>query len=138
MAKANIVIQKNEDGFDVNYGTLVLVELAGVYVTLEDWRAEQLGLTYTVVDKVPEFVKGIKLSLDYHGNHQIYVHVFHKGDIKQVGWALSLIKDGFRVSVYCSARTLMAWENGVVVSEQRPLSDFYSGLTPAEIEASSF
>lgn len=136
MAKADTVIQKDENGFDINYGPLVLVEIAGVTVTLEEWRAEQLGLTFTV-GEIGDFVKGIRLDIRF-GNGSIGVYVFRKEDLKTVGMALSLIKDGYRVAVHSHARNLMVWENGVVVSEQLPLEHFYIELTPEQIELTTF
>ena len=137
MAKANDVIQVGEEGFELNYGPLVVVEIEGTMVAMEDWRATQLGLSYKTPESFPEFYKALHLDVS-EGNAQIAVYVFNKEDLKAVGPALSKIRPTARVSVYCCARLLMVWQNGEVVSEQKPLSHFYDGLTPEQITASTF
>lgn len=137
MAKANDVIQVCEEGFELNYGPLVVVEIEGTMVAMQDWRATQLGLSYKTPMFFPEFYKALRLDVS-EGNAQIEVYVFKKEDLKAVGLALSKIRPTVRVSVLCCARLLMVWQNGEVVSEQKPLSHFYDGLTPEQITASTF
>lgn len=135
------VIRKGVDGFDVNYGPLVVAELNGIKFAMQDWRAKQLGFKLVEVEEIPEFLTELKLVMQY-AVAQIDAYVFDKADIKPLGEALSLVDTlgghPSRVDAVYMARILMMWERGVVASEQRGIDHFYSNLTEAEIEGGQF
>lgn len=138
---AQILIRKGADGFELNFGTLVVAELNGVQFAIEDWRAKQLGLKFAEEGEIPEFFDDLKLVMQY-AVAQIYVYPFNKADIKPLGKALSEL-DGLgglpeRVDVQHSARILMMWKQGAVFSEQKTIDEFYSDMTEEEIERSRF
>ena len=136
----NTVIRKNADGFDVNFGNLVVCEVAGIRCTMEDWRAKQLCVTVVDEEVIPEFFDDLKLVMQFAAA-QIYVYPFNKADIKPLGKALSeltTLGNVERVDVQHNARALMMWKQGVVFSEQKTIDHFYSEMTEEEIERSRF
>lgn len=138
------VIRKGAGGFEMNFGPLVIVEVAGVRAVTQDWRAKQLGLTIVEQaegEEIPEFLDDLPLTMQY-AIAEITVYPFEKADIKVLGKALSEL-GGLgdvpnRVGVTHRARILMTWENGVQVGEQYTLDHFYDGLSAEEIERSRF
>jgi len=134
------VIRKNADGFDVNFGNLVICEVAGIRCAMEDWRAKQLSVTVVDEEEIPEFFDDLKLVMQF-AVAQIYVYPFDKADIKPLGKALSELKalgNVERVDVQHNARALMMWKQGAVFSEQKTIDHFYCDMTEAEIERSRF
>lgn len=137
---AKIVIRKNVDGFDVDFGTLVIAELAGIKFATEDWRATQLDLSFVETEEpedIPAFLDDLKVVINW-GNTQIYVYPFNKADIKPLGLAFSAHRPDCRIDVQHRARILMMWEGGGVTCEQRTIDEFYLDMTPEEIERSRF
>ncbi|HHZ7224964.1 TPA: hypothetical protein ACWLXL_004392 [Pseudomonas aeruginosa] len=138
------VIRKSADGFELNFGPLVIVEVAGFRAATQDWRAKQLGLAIVEQaeeEEIPEFLDDLPLIMKY-AIAEITVYPFEKADIKVLGKALSEL-DGLgdvpnRVVVEHHARVLMTWENGAQVGEQYTLDHFYDGLSAEEIERSRF
>lgn len=138
---ANNVIRKGADGFELNFGPLVVAELDGVQFAIEDWRAKQLGLKIIEVEEIPEFFDDLKLVMQY-AVAQVNVFPFNKADIKPLGKVLSTLTGlgdvPNRVDVSHRARILMMWEKGVVLNGPVAIDFFYSGLTEEEIERSRF
>lgn len=137
---AQVLIRKGADGFELNFGPLVVAELNGIRFAIQDWRAKQLGLTF-VEEEIPEFFDDLKLEMQY-AVAQISAFPFSKADIKPLGKALSEL-DALggtpeRVDVHHKARILMMWKQGEVISEQKAIDHFYSGMTEEEIEHSRF
>lgn len=133
------IIRKGADGFELNFGPLVVVELDGIKFAMEDWRAKQLALVYSE-EEIPEFLTELKLTMQYP-RAQISAFVFSKADIKPLGAALSMVDTlGYpdTVDAGMCARILMMWARGEVVRAQVTLDHFYSNLTEEEIEASRF
>lgn len=142
--KAKIVIRKNEDGFELNYGRLVAGNLNGYPFVAEDWYLDMLKLPYVVMDVIPEFVLDFKLDVELSekSGRQIIIHVLDKTDIKGLAEAFSKV-EGFEqtgrwVGVAHKTRWLQTWRNGAVENPQQTIDVFYTGMTPEQIEHSKF
>lgn len=141
---AKNVIRKGVDGFEIDFGPLVIVEVAGVRAAAQDWRAKQLSLTIIEQaegEEFPEFLVDLKLVMQY-AIAQIDVYPFDRADTKALGKALSEI-DALgdypnRVDVSYMSRILMMWERGGAVGEQHTIEHFYDGLTAEQIERGRF
>ena len=140
----NDIIRKGVDGFELNFGPLVIVEVAGVRAAVQDWRAKQLGLTIVEQaegEELPEFLDDLKLVMQY-AIAQIDVYPFDRADVKTLGKALSEIDTlgdyPNRVDVSYMSRILMMWEQGTAIGEPRAIEDFYDGLTVEQIERGRF
>lgn len=133
------VIRKNQDGIDVNYGTLVLAELEGIQFLVEDWKLDQVKIPYTRValEDVPAFLAYHKLDVKYTDRADLIAHVLKKEDIRPLGQALSGHLNCW-VGANVGSRWLMTWSKGSVASEYRDIDQFYSGMTNADIEIARF
>jgi len=137
---ANVVIRKGVVGFELNYGPLVVCEVAGIKCAMEDWRAEQLKVTVLDTEEIPEFLLHMKLVMQF-AVAQIYVYLFDTAGIRALGKALSeLTTLGVveRVSCNHSSRMLATWVNGQLTSDPVTIDHFYLDQTDEQIEASRF
>lgn len=146
MRKAKTLIRKGRDGFELNWGTLVVGTVNGVHCISEDWRFEQLGYPFTVpepdpeteiVPEVPEFNLDIKVMIN-NNTVQIDFFVMSKDDIKPLAASLAKHPLVERVDVCCSNVILQMWKKGEPTGEPRTLDHWYDGLTAEQIEASRF
>jgi len=137
---AKVVIRANEDGIDVNYGPLVAGNLNGLPFITEDWRMDQLGLPYVIMDNVPEFLLDFVLDVELSekSGNKFSVFPLEKEDIAQLGVALSKVAGGRWVGARHKSRWLQTWRNGVVENAHQTIDAFYLDMTPEQIERSKF
>jgi hypothetical protein len=131
------VIRKGQDGFEINFGQLVIAELDGTIFAIDEMYAKIHGISFTVVEEIPEFVFTPTLWIQ-RSSSQAIVHVFDKKDLGPLGVALSGIDKVDRVDANHKARILQIWKNGEAFSERKTIDEFYLDMTPEEIEASRF
>lgn len=138
---AESLIRKGADGFELNFGPLVVAEFNGIQFAIEDWRAKEQGFKIIEVEEIPAFFDDLKIVMQY-AVAQIYIYPFNKADIKPLGKALSAHAGSKRapnrVDVVYLSRILMMWENGNAVGEQHSIDHFYSEMSEEEIERSRF
>lgn len=133
--KAEILIRKGRDGFELNYGRQVMGELEGIKFCSEDWYMDMFGLPYTV-EEIPEFLVDFDIGIEV-GHDKKMIHVFRKEDLGPLAAAISKLRSCW-AGVGHRNRWLQTWENGEVVNPRVTIDEFYSGLTQEEIEASNF
>ena len=123
----------------INYGQLVIIELDGVRFATDLFYSKRLGLQVVAVDgEIPQFNTELTVDVVFPNSGQKADHyVFDNADVRKVAIVLSL-HTGNDVQVASSARILATYRGGQLVGEIRSLDSFYSGLTQAEIDASTF
>ena len=135
--KAQVLIRKGIDGFDINYGCQVMGELDGIKFCTEDWYMDMLGLPYTVVEEVPEFLLDLRVDVEI-GNDRKMMHVFSKEDLRPLALAFSKHDGGRWVGVGMLSRWLETYRNGEIENAHQTIDAFYSDMSPEEIERSRF
>lgn len=135
--KAEVLIRKGEDGFELNYGRQVMGELDGIKFCAEDWYMDMFKLPYTVVEEVPEFLLDFTLDVEM-GNDRKAVHAFSKEDLRPLAVAFSKLNGGRWVGVRHKVRWLETYRNGHVENGHQTIDAFYTEMTEAEIERSKF
>lgn len=121
---------------DINYGLLVVAEIAGIRFVTEAHRAEKLRLTTLDDEDVPEFNTALCVETQFpNGLNTARHHVLDNRDVRWLGEALSKHTQ-MEVRVIAGARILARYKDGKLVGDIRQLDDFYSDLTADEINAS--
>jgi hypothetical protein len=122
---------------DVNYGNLVVVELAGKQFLIQDRYAEMLKLPIVEAEEIPEFNPELTIRVLFpNGVTQAWAYVQANPDVRVIAIALSK-HTGFDVRVCGYARILAIYVDGKLTSENK-ITEFYSNLTPQDIGKVSF
>lgn len=138
---AKNVTRKNADGIEVNFGDLVVCDIAGTKCVMEDWRATLLNATVLKEEIVCDFLDDLKLVVQFI-TAQVYVYPLNKADIRPLGKALSALDIPNahinRVDVVHKGCMLLVFEDGMECCGQRTIDSFYDGMSEEEIERSRF
>lgn len=94
----DMLVRPNADGYDVNYGRLARVTIAGVDVYMDAQRAYENGLDYAVPLSVPEFLNDRYLDVQRPNGFGFIVHVTDDAHFEIVAPVLSAL-DGFEFAL---------------------------------------
>lgn len=132
----SMIIRKNIEGFEINYGELKEIVIGGIQCYMDEFHAKKLGFEITDGD-VGEFLTDIQVTVSQEeGFWEYHLLVKDKADLKKIAMEVNtktLNGNPLIGSICAKARVLYRCKNGKVVSE-RSLESFYSDLTETEKE----
>lgn len=133
---AHSVIRDTSGTGETNYGNMSLCSIDGIqFVTSFDNVKYLPGVTIVPSEEIPTFVAHIALETDVSVYKKVSVYSLKKEDLRPLAASLSR---GRRLVACGAARNYATWNDGVLTDGPRPLSSFYTNITPNEEESFRF
>lgn len=108
------VVRKNKDGYEIRYDCMARVEMAGVSVYMDAFRAKEYGLNPAAPEPIPEFINDRYLDVQRDNGFGFLVYVTDPAHFDAVAVAASKV-DGIAWVLMNGGDVYMRWENGVRV-----------------------